>query len=274
MRAWGILGAAVLLVFATASEAQKPSIRAAYAPAGVAVEPGDPAWRQAPSATLSLMAQAIVPPIGGGSVSSVTVRAMHDGQWVAFRLDWADATPDREVGADTFRDAAAIAFPLAWSDPPPSPFMGDPEHPVTVWQWTADLEANARAQGGFADRYPHTEGVWYFPQDAVVHREVKAWRGTDPVTEFVAKGFGTLQRRPTRNVQAISAYEDGRWKVTVRRRLSTGDPNDGSFRPGELTQIIVAIWNGSAGDVNGRKAVTINWVPLVFQPTVGADAAR
>lgn len=274
MRVRWLLGIAVSLLFLAGSGVAEPaSVSVAYAAQGVAIDPADATWKQARQTTLALTPQIIVPPNGGGSVNSVNVRAMHDGEWMALRLDWADATADREVGSATFRDAAAVGFPLMQSDPLPSPFMGDTEHPVGIWQWSADLEADAHAQGGFAKRYPHTPGVWYFPQDASVHRDVQAWRGVDPVMEFVATGFGTLTRRPTSNVQAASGHAKGRWNVVLRRRLETGDPNDAAFRPGETTQLVVAIWDGDAREVNGRKAVTLNWVPLVLAPTVAGDAA-
>lgn len=266
--------ALALLLVAGAVHAAPPSVRVAYVSAGIPVDAGDRAWRQAQRTELALTPQIIIPPIGGGGVASVAVRAMHDGEWLGIRLEWSDATVDREVGAATFRDAVAVGFPVGHSDPLPSPFMGGEENPVAIWQWTADFAANAQAQGGFADRYPHTQGVWYFPQDAVVHREVKAWRGSDPVMEFVATGFGKLERRPTRNVQAQSSHARKRWTVLLRRRLDTGDPNDAPFRPGETTQLIVAVWNGSAGEVNGRKSVTLGWIPLVLDTTVTVDVRR
>ena len=57
----------------------------------------------------------------------------------------------------------------------------------------------------------------------------------------------------------------------VLRRLSTGDPEDASFLPGETTSFILAVWDGSAGDVNGRKSVTLAWTPLALDATKAAD---
>lgn len=259
---------------AAQAENGPPAIRVTYRSAGVPTAPGDAAWKEAPETRLTLTPQIIIPPNGGGSVPAVSVRGLHDGEWLALRLEWADASADREVGVDTFRDAAAVGFPIADADPPPSPFMGDAEHPVGIWQWTADLEATALGRGGFAERYPHTEGVWYFPQDASVKREVQAWRGTDPVVEFVATGFGTLTRLPGTGVRATSEHTGKRWAVVLTRRLATGDPKEASFLPGERTAIIVAIWNGAMGEVNGRKSVTLAWTPLVLDATVSADARR
>jgi DMSO reductase family type II enzyme heme b subunit len=257
-----------LAVFTFGTDAVAEPVAVPYLEAALPEQPGDGAWSQAPEVTLTLSEQQIVPPVGGGGVGSVRVRALHDGSWLAIRLEWSDDIADRSVGVDTFRDAAAVGFPVSESDTPASPFMGDEQHPINIWQWTADLEAAARGEGTFAERYPHTTGVWYFPQDAAVHRQVRSWRGHDPVVEFVATGWGTLQRRPTANVLAMSQHAKGRWSVVLRRRLQTGSPEDAEFKPGETSQLIVAIWDGSQGEVNGRKSITLLWTPLVLAPTV------
>ncbi len=239
-----------------------PEIRARYLPDGVPFRPDSEVWDLAGEFTTQLIAQTILPPFGGGSVGEVKVRAFHDGQQLAFRFEWADATEDREVGVATFRDAIAVGFPTRLSETLPSPFMGDAEHPINIWQWTADFNANAQGQGGFASRYPHTEGVWYFPQDYGVTREVRAWRGTEPVIELDARGFGTLERKVSQNVLGLGSYDEGRWRVVLRRPLSTGNPGDTLFRPGDTTQVIVAVWDGGKGEVAGMKGITITWLPL------------
>ena len=272
----GSLALALALAGAVRADApaEKPALRAVYAKEGVAPELGDWAWRQAPEAKLPLMAQLITPPVGGGSVGEARVRAMHDGESLAILLDWPDASADRSVSVNGFRDAVAVGFPIAESDSPLSPFMGDPEHPVAIWQWTADLEAEARGPGAFADRYPHTQGVWYFPQDDAVRRQVRAWRGSDPVVEFVATGWGTLTRRESGEVSAASRHDGKRWRVLLRRRLATGNPEHASFQPGGATQLIVAIWDGAKGEVHGRKSVTLTWTPFTLDATVGDHARR
>ena len=280
MKAASLTITAITLCWAALAAAQEPApaltpvdVRAVYVPGGIASQPDDPAWAELPESQLGLMEQIVLPPVGGGGVSQIAVRAMHDGEWLAIRLEWDDSSMDREVGVDTFRDAAAVGFPIGQPDPLPSPFMGDAEHAVAIWQWTADFDANARGQGGFAERYPHTEGVWYFPQDAALRREVQAWRGTEPVVEYRAVGFGTLARRPGGNVVGASARAKDRWAVVLRRRLQTGDPEDPDFKPGESTNLVAAVWDGSHDEVNGRKSVTLLWNPFRLDPTVAVDVA-
>ena len=160
---------------------------------------------------------------------------------------------------NTFRDAAAIGFPVGRPTVPPSPFMGDVDHPVVIWQWAADFDADAEGKGRFGHRYPHSEGVWIFPQDMAVRRQVRGWRGADPVIEYIARGFGTLTPRIDATVDGASDYGDGRWSVVLRRKLSTSREEDPVFIPGEATSLILAVWNGGKEEVNGRKSVTYQW---------------
>lgn len=247
-------------------------VRVVFVRDGVFSSPVDSAWLKIPEATFNLNAQQITPPIGGGSIAKVSVRAVHDGEEVAIRLEWADSSADRGVGVDTFRDAAAIAFPVGRPEVAPSPFMGDANHPVVIWQWAADFDANAEGKSRFGERYPHSEGVWIFPQDLGVRRQVRGWRGTEPVIEYIAKGFGTLTPRTGRSVSGTSDYRRGRWSVVLRRALATGKAEDATFLPGETTPLILAVWNGEKEEVNGRKAVTYAWIPARFDGIGSATA--
>lgn len=265
--------ALLLIAFAAgpAGAQEQPRVRAAYLEDGVPVRPDAEAWKDAPESAIPLMEQIILPPHGGGAVTRVAVRALHDGEQLALRVEWRDATANREVGVSTFRDALAVGFPTRHAELLPSPFMGDPEHSLNIWQWTADFDANSQGQGGFAARYPHTEGVWYFPQDYDVSREVHGWRGTEPVIELIASGFGTLERKDSQNVLGLGTHAEGRWSVVLRRPLATGNPEDTLFRAGETTHLIVAVWDGASGEVNGKKSVTMQWTPLELASTIAAE---
>jgi hypothetical protein len=242
---------------------------------GVMSSPTDDLWNEIPETTYALQAQIITAPNGGGSISKVSVRSVHDGDEIAFRLQWFDPSPDRGVGVDTFRDAAAIGFPVGRPNVAPSPFMGDEDHPVVIWQWAADFDADAEGRSRFSERYPHAEGVWIFPQDLSVRRKVRGWRGADPVIEYLAKGFGTLTLRMGTTVEGVSDYKRGQWSVVLRRKLETSNAEDPVFIPGGAASLILAIWNGDKKEVNGRKAVTYQWIPAkldnVGTPTAKAD---
>lgn len=260
---------------ANAEESSGPeALRVMFARDGVFPSPADPAWSAAPEVTYTLQGQLIAAPVGGGSISKLSVRAVHDGEEVAFRLAWSDPSADRGVGVDTFRDAVAIGFPVGRPETAPSPFMGDEEHPVVIWQWAADFDANAEGRSRFSDRYPHSEGVWIFPQDLSVRRQVRGWRGADPVIEYVARGFGTLLPRHATNVEGTSDYKRGQWSVVLRRSLTTANEEDPAFTPGQSTPFILAVWNGEKQEVNGRKAVTYAWLSAKFDAVASTTTAR
>jgi hypothetical protein len=270
MRARCSLAVTLLLFLAqgaaaeTAEYVPPAEVHVVFVRDGVFADPADDAWSEIAETTYTLMPQMITPPNGGGAVSEVAVRAIHDGEEVAIRLQWSDPSADRGVGVDTFRDAAAIGFPAGKPKVMPSPFMGDPERPVVIWQWAADFDANAEGRSRFGERYPHSEGVWIFPQDLSVRRQVRGWRGAEPVIEYIARGFGTLTPRMDGTVEGISDYERGQWAVVLRRELTTSKEEDAAFAPGETAQLIIAIWNGGKKEVNGRKSVTYAWIPARF----------
>lgn len=246
---------------ANAQPAALDEVRVVFVRDGVFASPTDEAWERIPETTYALQSQLIAPPVGGGSVSKISVRATHDAEELAIRLEWADASADRGVGVDTFRDAVAVGFPVGRPTVKPSPFMGDEKHPVVIWQWAADFDADAEGKSRFGERYPHSEGVWIFPQDLGVRRSVREWRGADPVIEYVAKGFGTLTPRMGTTVEGTSDYKRGRWSVVLRRKLWTDNELDPVFIPGEGSSLILAVWDGGKDEVNGRKAVTYQWIP-------------
>src|SRR3990172_12327235 len=73
-----------------------------------------------------------------GAVRSVSVQAAHNGNDIAFRLEWADETQNTGHGdGSVFPDAAAILFPLNGEAPVES--MGSPKAPVNAWYWRAHL---------------------------------------------------------------------------------------------------------------------------------------
>jgi hypothetical protein len=222
------------------------------------IVPDHAIWADAPATTIKLNPQIIIPPTGGGAVASAELKAVHDGEWMSIRVEWEDQTMDRAVGVDTFRDAAAVGFPM--TDQPTSPFMGDAKNPVAIWQWSANHQANNDGQSQFAKMYPKTEGVWYADHDAASSVRVHRWRGVEPVEHFVAHGFGTLTPTPDDTLTGNGIWFEGKWAVVFKRKLaSSADP---IFGAGMGSQMIVAVWDGGSNEVNGRKAVTMAWLPV------------
>jgi mono/diheme cytochrome c family protein len=220
----------------------------------------------------------------------LTVRALHDGRELAFLLVWADATDDHTaLRPQDFRDAAAVEFALV----PDPPFfgMGARGQFVNIWMWKSERQADL--EPAFQDLekvYPNL-GIDSYPNLLVSPMEqplqhaltlhsdptfVTGWGAgnivADPLREsaaedLAAQGFGTLKARPRidQRVTARGVYRTGAYRVVFRRALAaTGEPAV-RLAPGQTVPVAFAVWNGSAGDRDGKKSVTI-WQDLRLEP--------
>lgn len=82
-----------------------------------------------------------------GKVRAISVRAAHDDERLAVRLEWNDDTKNTEFADRLFPDGAAVVFPTAKEAALAT--LGSAEAKVNEWLWRADLEhgENMVAQG-------------------------------------------------------------------------------------------------------------------------------
>ena len=188
-----------------------------------------------------------------------------------------------------FRDAAAVEFSLA----PDPPFfaMGAKGEFVNIWMWKAERQADL--EPAFQDLekvYPNI-GIDSYPnllrspleqpmRNALTLQSdttfVTAWGAGNivadptrksPAEDLRAQGFGTLKARPRvdQTVQATGTYGMDTYRVVFRRALAPNGPEAVALRPGTTVSVAFAVWNGSAGDRDGKKSVTI-WQDLKIAP--------
>ena len=247
--------------------------------------PDSGVWQAAPPVDLHLM------PLWWRSdrPEELTVRALHDGKDVVLLLSWTDASHDATaIRPQDFRDAAAAAFSL--SPDPPFFAMGQRGGPVNIWMWKAERQADL--QPAFQDLekvYPNI-GIDSYPnllrspleqpmRNALTLESdptyVTAWGAgnvvADPTRKSAtedlrAEGFGTLRARPRTDqaVEALGVHETGAYHVQLRRAIRGRGDDAVSLLPGSRTAVSFAVWNGSAGDRDGKKSVTI-WQELLVQ---------
>ena len=253
---------------------------------GVPEHPDDGVWRGARPVNIHLM------PLWWRTdrPEEVTVRALHDGKQVALLLMWSDATHDHTaMRPQDFRDAVAVQFsPTA---DPPFFAMGERERFVNIWMWKSERQADL--EPAFQDLekvYPNL-GIDSYPNLLVAPYEqptrhaltldsdptfVTGWGAGNivsdpsrrsPAEDLVAQGFGTLRAR-SRGDQAVDArgvYATGTYRVMFRRDLAGRGAGAVTLTPGTTVSVGFAVWNGSAGDRDGKKSVTI-WQDLVLEP--------
>jgi hypothetical protein len=249
---------------------------------------GDPdarVWREVPATRIGLLPQNLtMPAIAEAAVAAVDLQAVTDGEHIAFRLSWADATGDRALDSGRFCDAAALQFPLAADA---SYMMGAAGKKVQILHWKAiwqrdidegfqdvqDLHPNYWAdlywfaEGRFPQRVPadfaDLRAQAWFPARAAGN-PVSQWNRAEPVEELVAEGFGTLTTQRESASAGRAVWREGRWTLTIVRPLVTQDPLDAQFGAGGRGSVGVAVWDGAAGNVGGRKQYS-QWLAFEVQ---------
>ncbi len=216
----------------------------------------------------------------------VAVQALHDGNELAVQLTWSDRTYDHTaVRPQDFRDAAAIQFS---ADPDPPFFaMGEKRAPVNIWMWKSERQADLEPAFQDLDRVYPNIGIDSYPnllrsplEQPTRHALtldsdpdfITGWGAGNivsdptrksPVEDLVAEGFGSLKARPPidQQVTATGVYSVGSYRVMFRRELSGKGESAVPLRAGKTVMASFAVWDGSAGDRDGKKSVTI-WQEL------------
>lgn len=164
-----------------------------------------------------------------GAIDRVHIAALHDGERLAFRLEWDDPTENLGNGDNVdFPDAVAVLLPAV----PGAPLvtMGAPGNAVNAWYWRADNDSGVR--------------------------------------HVVAEGIGTSRTVDVEPDRARGVWKEGRWQVVISRSLQirTTEPV-AQLQPGETTGIGVAVWDGESGERAGIKSVSgFQWRELQLDP--------
>lgn len=158
-----------------------------------------------------------------GVTDQVDLRALHNGEVLAFHLSWADPNHNTSHGDNSvWPDAAAVALPL--HEDSPLMTMGAPELPMAAWYWRAD-----------------DKGMGY---------------------QVVAEGPGSSQI-VDKTVRTSASWNNGRWTVIIARNFKSVDsPNIMQLEPGQNSRFGLAIWEGGKQERGGLKAYSGDWQPL------------
>ena len=280
-----ILVAALLLTFLKVplASSQGVTLEAAQVSGDLPLEdPASDIWQSATAIEVPLSAQNVTKPmLIETRVKSVSVRALHNSEQIAFLVEWDDDTKnDQTIRVQDFRDAAAIQFPRVAGQP----FfcMGMQGGSVNIWHWKADWQADIAAWQDMealypdmnVDQYPFAQGELPAPLDyqdvnyvpAMAAENLFAMPRLSPVEDLVAGGFGSLTAEPAeaQNVQGIGVWENNRWRVIFGRDIVSSDADDASFDHGQVGSVAFAAWDGANGERNGMKS-TSQWVSLQLE---------
>lgn len=161
-----------------------------------------------------------------GAVDSVEVKALHDGRYLFFRLEWADATENRDHGDNSvFPDGAAIALPVNQEGPPALITMGMPGNGINIWYWRANEP----------DRGRH----------------------------LLAEGYGTSRTLDMDLVNVRGSWRGGRWRVVIARALEvTSTVPVAQLKAGQQTRFGIVVWEGGRAERAGLKSFSGDWIDL------------
>jgi len=254
-----LVAGALQLADANPAASQTMTLTAWTADSDPGLDPSAAVWKRTQFIQAPLTAQAGSYAAGGGSIPVVWARALHYNDTLYVRLEWEDATQDdTTLKVEQFSDAVALEFPAKAVATVPSVCMGQADAGVNIWQWRADSEAgfadpSDRYANALVDMYPSKDDLYYTAR-AVGNPYAKPDQG--PVQNLVAQAFGTIGPAGIQDVHGSGVYQDGRWSVVFARPFAGGANDLATFTAGTKTDIAIAVWNGSDGDRNGRKAIS------------------
>jgi hypothetical protein len=234
-------------------------------------------WSQAKPIKVAMQPQVVTTPTNpNAAIKEVTVRSVHNGEWLALLLEWPDYTKSDAVVVDGFSDQAAVEFPVLYkADAPPSPMMGNVGGRVNVLQWRAsmqrDLDQGREAK--IQDFYPNAPDADLYYTNILPAEAGKPYMGakglgnvvsvyaSSPVLDMMAEGFGSLTTRAKQEANGKGVYRDGAWHVTITVPMQPAAENAPKLEAGQSTIVAFALWDGGSQEVGSRKSWS-DWVGL------------
>lgn len=214
-------------------------------------------WKKVKPVEVQLMPQSITTP-NGGSIKTVSVQGVVYGDKVLFRANWKDDTKDIFFTGDKFTDGVGLMFPTTKSSQT-SPFMGDAENPVMIWQWRADWQNPEKMKEEISNSYP-AYADWYPPHEKNYFEKLGRHPEHGKAAIYMAKGFGTLTFQPAQNVDVQGVYDEATktYHVVFVRNLKEKDEKV-QFTEGGEVYFNIAVWDGSMKERGARKSVSMSW---------------
>ena len=264
-----------LLALAAPAAAQTPITAARVGGAGPITDPLAPAWAKARPLKVAMLPQTVaLPRKPDAAVKELTVRALHNGGWIAVLIEWKDATLSDRIVLDNFGDQVAVQFPVQ-KTAPPSPMMGNPGGRVNIMQWRAAFQRDLeKGPPTVRDLYPNAWADVY-PDEVMSASDARPYTGAlgvenpisrgraSAVLDQMAEGWGSMTVKPDQHALGKGVWKDGTWRVVITRPMVSDDANAPQLVPGDRTFAAFAVWEGGNREVGSRKAWS-PWVPLVL----------
>jgi len=270
-----LLAALLAIAVAPPVGAQAPIIAVRVPGAGPIADPAATVWKDARPRKIALLPQTVaLPHRASPAVKELSVRAVHNGGWIAFLIEWKDPTMSDRLMVDSFGDQVAVQLPIDAGATAPSPMMGNPGGRVNIMQWRAALQHDIdKGPRSIKDLYPNAWSDVY-PDEVLGATDARPYAGAlgienpvsrgiaSPVLDQMAEGWGSMTVKPDQHAVGKGVWKDGAWRVVISRPLVSDDLNAPRLPPGVRTVAAFAVWEGGEREVGARKGWT-PWIPLV-----------
>jgi DMSO reductase family type II enzyme heme b subunit len=264
-----------LLALAAPVAAQTPITAVRIGGAGPITDPLAPAWAKARPLKVAMLPQTVaLPRKPDAAVKELTVRALHNGGWIAVLIEWKDATLSDRIVLDNFGDQVAVQLPVQ-KTAPPSPMMGNPGGRVNIMQWRAAFQRDLeKGPPTVRDLYPNAWADVY-PDEVMSASDARPYTGAlgvenpisrgraSAVLDQMAEGWGSMTVKPDQHALGKGVWKDGTWRVVITRPMVSDDANAPQLLAGDRTFAAFAVWEGGNREVGSRKAWSA-WVPLTL----------
>lgn len=245
----------------------------------ITLDPNASLWNNVSLHASKMIPQDIVDPrLLEVSTAEVQVKAITDGQQIAFRLEWLDSTQNDVPGPKHFLDGCAVQIPAKIEANVPAPQMGEVGKGVEIAFWRADWQAIVEGRAddiksvypnAQIDHYPSQAkplegnpqalaeaGARYAPARALGNN--RTGPREQPVEDMIAEGPGTLTPAAATTSKGKGVRTKTGWAVVIARTVPAG------FSSATPTQAAFAVWEAAHGEVGARKMRT-GWVPLMLK---------
>ena len=136
-----VIALAAILAWAGTALAQPPLTAVRVKGVGPITDPAAPIWKQSRPVNVAMLPQTVALPHNDRpAIRQLSVRAVHNGGWIAFLIEWSDPTLSDRIVLDNFGDQLAVELPIETKGAPPSPMMGNPGGRVNIMQWRAAFQ--------------------------------------------------------------------------------------------------------------------------------------
>ncbi|MAG14224.1 MAG: hypothetical protein CMN78_06480 [Spirochaetales bacterium] len=214
-------------------------------------------WNTLEHLQVDLVYQLMVLPWPKKVVPFLRVKSFHNGEDIYFFLEWQDQTEDTSMDIGAFSDAAAVMFPLDEKAPASTLMMGFMGQ-ANIWQWKASRDREFWT-GQKEERTAYVD--FYYPFEEQELFVVSKDTVSSAARDLISARVGTLTEKTIQPIKGRGSYENGVWRIVLRRSMTTAESRTDVQFGQALNICAFAVWNGSSGDRGGRKSIS-NWVEL------------